>query len=191
MCKQAPSVPVEDSNRNDVWSQAKEDMRIIIPKETLLCLCDSCKESDSDRDLQRWPTPTEAMEELKALGKISGPLILTGLIYYLRAMISMMFLGYLGETELAGGALSIGFANITGYSVISGLAMGMEPICGQAYGAKQRSLMCLTLQRTVLFLLSATVPIAFMWINMEKILIRCGQDEAVARMAGIYSVLAS
>lgn len=186
MCKQAPSVPVEDSSRSDVWSQAKEDMRIIIPEETLLCLCDSCEESDSDRDLQRWPTPTEAMEELKALGKISGPLILTGLIYYLRAMISMMFLGYLGETELAGGALSIGFANITGYSVISGLAMGMEPICGQAYGAQQRSLMCLTLQRTVLFLLSATVPIAFMWINMEKILIWCGQDEAVARMAGIY-----
>lgn len=126
------------------------------------------------------------MEELKALGKISGPLVFTGLIYYLRAMVSMMFLGYLGETELAGGALSIGFANITGYSVISGLAMGMEPICGQAYGAKRWGLMCLTLQRTILVLVSATVPIAFMWMNMERILIWCGQDEAVAKTAGIY-----
>ncbi|GLJ32751.1 hypothetical protein SUGI_0659360 [Cryptomeria japonica] len=49
---------------------------------------------------------------------------------YSRATISMLFLGRLGETELA----AIGFANITGYSVISVLALGMEPICGQAYG---------------------------------------------------------
>ncbi|KAJ4970188.1 hypothetical protein NE237_003287 [Protea cynaroides] len=49
----------------------------------------------------------------------------------------MLFLGYLGDIQLAGGSLSIGFANITGYSVIKGLAMGMEPICCQAYGAKR------------------------------------------------------
>jgi MATE family multidrug resistance protein len=89
------------------------------------------------------------LEEIKAMGKFSGPTTITGLLLYSRAMISMLFLGYLGELELAGGSLSIGFANITGYSVISGLAMGMEPICGQAYGAKQWKLLGLTLQRTV------------------------------------------
>ncbi|PNX96904.1 multidrug and toxin extrusion protein 1-like, partial [Trifolium pratense] len=77
------------------------------------------------------------IEEMKAIGKISCPTAITGLLLYSRAMISMLFLGHLGETQLAGGSLSIGFANITGYSVLSGLAMGMEPICGQAYGAKQ------------------------------------------------------
>lgn len=61
------------------------------------------------------------------LGTISLPVIVTGLLLYLRSLISMQFLGFLGELELAGGSLSIGFANITGYSVISGLAMGMEP----------------------------------------------------------------
>lgn len=58
----------------------------------------------------------------------------------------MLFMGRLEELELAGGSLSIGFANITGYSVLPGLAMGMEPICGQAYGAKRWSLMGVTLQ---------------------------------------------
>ncbi|KAF7147608.1 hypothetical protein RHSIM_Rhsim03G0033600 [Rhododendron simsii] len=53
----------------------------------------------------------------------------------------MLFLDYLSELELSGDSLSIGFANITGYCVISGLDMGMEPICGQAYGAKQRILL--------------------------------------------------
>ncbi|CAI0464183.1 unnamed protein product [Linum tenue] len=108
---------------------------------------------------------------MKALGKISGPTALTGLILYSRAMISMLFLGYLGELELAGGSLAIGFANITGYSVISGLAMGMEPICGQAYGAKQMKLLGLTLHRTVLLLLTASLPISLAWLHIEPILV--------------------
>ncbi|KAJ9560333.1 hypothetical protein OSB04_005493 [Centaurea solstitialis] len=130
--------------------------------------------------LHGWPSPSEALEEIKAIGKISGPTAITGLLLYSRAMISMLFLGYLGELELAGGSLSIGFANITGYSVISGLAMGMEPICGQAYGAKQMKLLGLTLQRTVLLLLSTSLPISFMWLNMKTILMWCGQDEDIS-----------
>ncbi|KAJ6742367.1 MULTIDRUG RESISTANCE PROTEIN [Salix viminalis] len=49
----------------------------------------------------------------------------------------MLYLGYLGKNELAGGSLALGFANITGLSVLKGLAMGMDPICGQAFGAKR------------------------------------------------------
>ncbi|GAB2293699.1 Protein DETOXIFICATION 48 [Dionaea muscipula] len=147
----------------------------------------ACTSDDYD-GLHRWPTPKEAMEEVKAIGKISGPTAVTGLLLYSRAMISMLFLGYLGELELAGGSLSIGFANITGYSVISGLAMGMEPICGQAYGAKQMKLLGLTLQRTVLLLLSASIPISFLWLNMKGILMWCGQDEAISSAAHVFIV---
>lgn len=134
-------------------------------------------------ELHRWPTLKEAITEIKEIGKISGPTTITGLLLYSRAMISMIFLGYLGEMELAGGSLSIGFANITGYSVISGLAMGMEPICGQAYGAKQWKILGLTLQRTVLLLLSTSIPISFIWINMKKILLFSGQDLEISSMA--------
>ncbi|XAR62036.1 hypothetical protein NMG60_11016616 [Bertholletia excelsa] len=134
----------------------------------------------------RWPTPSEALEEIKAIGKISGPTAITGLVLYSRAMISMLFLGYLGELELAGGSLSIGFANITGYSVISGLAMGMEPICGQAYGAKQWKLLGLTLQRTILLLLTTSIPISFLWLNMKQILLWCGQDEEISSTAHTF-----
>lgn len=141
--------------------------------------------TDGD-ELHRWPTPKEAMEEIKAIGKISGPTAITGLVMYSRAMISMLFLGYLGELELAGGSLSIGFANITGYSVISGLAMGMEPICGQAYGAKQMKILGLTLQRTVLLLLSTSLPISFLWLNMKRILLWCGQDQEISSMAHTF-----
>ncbi|KAM5575179.1 protein DETOXIFICATION 48 [Rosa sericea] len=143
---------------------------------------------DQDQELHRWPTISEALQEIKAIGKISGPTTITGLLLYSRAMISMLFLGYLGELELAGGSLSIGFANITGYSVISGLAMGMEPICGQAYGAKQWKLLGLTLQRTVLLLLSTSIPISFMWFNMKRILLWCGQDEEISSVAHTFMI---
>ncbi|CAI9777215.1 unnamed protein product [Fraxinus pennsylvanica] len=144
----------------------------------------------ANQEIHRWPTTSEALEEIKAIGRISGPTAITGLILYSRAMISILFLGYLGELELAGGSLSIGVANITGYSVISGLAMGMEPICGQAHGANQMKLLGLTLQRTVLLLLSTCIPISFMWLNMKRILLWCGQDEEISSMAHTYIVFA-
>ncbi|XP_057763823.1 protein DETOXIFICATION 49-like [Salvia miltiorrhiza] len=126
------------------------------------------------------------LSELKSISNISLPMILTGLILYSRSMISMLFLGRLGDLSLAGGALAVGFANITGYSILSGLAVGMEPICGQAYGAQRFKLLGLTLQRTVLLLLLASVPIALLWLNMHKILLLCGQDPDIAAAAHSY-----
>ncbi|KAK1300053.1 MATE efflux family protein 5 [Acorus calamus] len=145
------------------------------------------KNIDSTPDNMRgWPSPVQVVEELREIWKISGPTTLTGLVLYSRSMISMLFLGYLGELELAGGSLSIGFANITGYSVLSGLAMGMEPICGQAFGARQPKIMGLVLQRTILLLLTASLPITLIWLNMKSILLWCGQDEQVSSVAHVF-----
>nr|DAD37858.1 TPA_asm: hypothetical protein HUJ06_008499 [Nelumbo nucifera] len=101
-------------------------------------------------------------------------------------MITMLFIGYLGELELAAVSLSIGFANITGYSIITGLSMGMEPICGQAFGAKRWSLLVVTLQRTVVILLFSCLPLIFLWLSMERLLLWCGQDPMVTSMASTY-----
>ncbi|KAJ8752889.1 hypothetical protein K2173_008624 [Erythroxylum novogranatense] len=127
-----------------------------------------------------------AIQESMSIAKIAFPMILTGLLLYSRSMISMLFLGRLGELTLAGGSLALGFANITGYSVLSGLAMGMEPICGQAFGAKRHTLLGLTLQRTVLLLILTSLPICFLWLNMKTILLFCGQDVAIATEAQSY-----
>ncbi|KAI3749029.1 hypothetical protein L6452_12547 [Arctium lappa] len=127
-----------------------------------------------------------AFNEAISISRIAIPMILTGLLLYSRSMISMLFLGHLGELALAGGSLAVGFANITGYSVLSGLAMGMEPICGQAFGAKRHTLLGLCLQRTVLLLLLVSFPIALLWLNMKSILLFCGQDQDIAEQAQTY-----
>ncbi|GMJ04803.1 hypothetical protein like AT4G23030 [Hibiscus trionum] len=124
--------------------------------------------------------------EAKCISSIALPMVLTGLLLYSRSMISMLFLGRLGELALAGGSLAIGFANITGYSVLSGLAMGMEPICGQAFGAKRYKLLGLTMQRMILLLLLTSILISCLWFNMRNILLFCGQDENIANEAQSY-----
>uniref|UniRef100_A0A1D1Y8S1 Protein DETOXIFICATION n=1 Tax=Anthurium amnicola TaxID=1678845 RepID=A0A1D1Y8S1_9ARAE len=128
--------------------------------------------------------------EVRAILRIAMPMVLTGLLLYSRSMVSMLFLGRLGDLALAGGALAIGFANITGYSILSGLAMGMEPICGQAFGANRKALLGLALQRTVLLLLCVSFPIALLWLGMRRILVLCGQDPAISTVANDY-ILAS
>ncbi|XP_027923899.1 protein DETOXIFICATION 49-like [Vigna unguiculata] len=130
----------------------------------------------------------DTVKEVISISKIAIPMILTGLLLYCRSMISMLFLGHLGELALAGGSLAVGFANITGYSILSGLAVGMEPICGQAFGAKRFTLLGLCLQRTILLLLFTSLPISLLWLHMKKILLLCGQDEAIATQAQSYLV---
>ncbi|CAL5187555.1 unnamed protein product [Lathyrus oleraceus] len=127
-----------------------------------------------------------AINEAKHISNIALPMVLTGLLMYSRSIISMLFLGRAGELALAGGSLAIGFANITGYSILSGLAMGMEPICGQAFGAKRFKLLGLTMQRTMILLLVTSIFISFLWLNMKRILLLCGQQEDIANVAQSY-----
>ena len=146
-------------------------------------------EHEHEHQNQQEPQKTHlslAVSEANCIARIAFPMVLTGLLLYLRSMISMLVLGHLGELALAGGSLAIGFANITGYSVLSGLAMGMEPICGQAFGAKRFKLLGLTMQRTVILLLFTSIPISFLWFNMKKILTFCGQQDDIATQAQSY-----
>ncbi|KAJ0591514.1 putative multi antimicrobial extrusion protein [Helianthus annuus] len=135
-----------------------------------------------------FPTPSDVAYETKALFKLSSPIAITALIFYTRSIISMLFLGRLGETELAAGSLAIAFANITGYSVLSGLALGMEPLCSQAFGARRMKVLSVTLHRTVIFLLVVCLPIGVLWLNTTRILIYLHQDQTIARVARTYLV---
>ncbi|KAH7654684.1 multidrug resistance protein MATE family protein [Dioscorea alata] len=113
-------------------------------------------------------------------------MILTNLLLYGRSAISMLFMGQLGKLALAGGSLSIGFANITGFSILSGLSSGLEPISSQAYGARRWHLLGLAFQRTVSILTAATLTISLLWFHSGYILRLCGQDPAIAAVSSSY-----
>nr|CAD1828884.1 unnamed protein product [Ananas comosus var. bracteatus] len=133
-----------------------------------------------------WPNLHEVGEELVSLGRLVWPIMITSFLLYSRSVVSMLFLGRLGDAQLAGGSLAIAFANITGYSVLKGLAMGMEPICGQAYGAKKWAVLGQAFQKTLLLLLLAAAPISLLWLKMDSILLYLGQDKEITAQARDY-----
>ncbi|XP_071711575.1 protein DETOXIFICATION 54-like [Rutidosis leptorrhynchoides] len=117
------------------------------------------------------------------------PITAMNCLVYLRAVVSVLFLGRLGSLELAGGSLSLGFTNITGYSVLVGLASGLEPVCSQAYGSnnnKKWEILSASLLRMILILLIAIVPISLLWLNLESIMLLMGQDVEITRTAATY-----
>ncbi|KAL6655201.1 hypothetical protein ACP70R_006027 [Stipagrostis hirtigluma subsp. patula] len=124
--------------------------------------------------------------EVASILCLTGPMVGAGILFYLRSLVSMVFLGRLGQLPLAGGSLALGFANITGYSVLSGLAGGMDPVCGQAFGAGRTDLLRAALRRTVVLLLAASVPIGMLWVAMHRVLVATGQDPDIAAAAYAY-----
>lgn len=100
----------------------------------------------------------------------------------------MLFLSHLGKVELAGGSLALGFSNITGNSILKGLAIGMDPICGQAFGAKRWSVLSETYVKTLCLLLLVCVPISILWLNVEPIFSLLGQDSDITQLAKVYMV---
>ncbi|KAH7859715.1 hypothetical protein Vadar_004642 [Vaccinium darrowii] len=111
------------------------------------------------------------------------PITAMNVLLYVKAVVSELFLGWLGSLELAGGALSISFTNITSYSVLKGLSSGLELVCNQAYGSKNWDLLSLPLQRMIFILLMAIVPITFLLVNLESIMIFMGQDPKITATA--------
>ncbi|KAK3434500.1 hypothetical protein EUGRSUZ_D01972 [Eucalyptus grandis] len=127
-----------------------------------------------------------AVSELKVRRGIAMPLVVMNLTWFAKIVITTAFLGQLGELQLAGGMLGFTFANITGFTVLNGLCGAKELICGQAHGARNFKLLHKTLFMSVLFLLAASSPISFSWLNVDKVLTRFGQQEDISLVAKSY-----
>ncbi|POO00250.1 Multi antimicrobial extrusion protein [Trema orientale] len=141
---------------------------------------------DPDFSFRKFPSVSQIIGELRELWSLALPITAMNLLVFFRAAVSVFFLGRLGSLELAGGALSLGFTNITGYSVLMGLASGLEPVCSQAYGTKNWALLAISFQRMVLILFAAAIPISLLWLNLERIMVGMGQDRAITSMAATY-----
>lgn len=141
---------------------------------------------------QKWLSYSSLMQntllELKLQRGILLPLIAMNFTWFAKTAITTAFLGRLGDLYLAGGTLGFTFANVTGFSVLNGLCGAMEPICGQAFGTKNYELLHKTLVMAILFLLLVSLPISFLWLNVDKILIHFGQQEDISIVAKSYLI---
>ncbi|XP_061374562.1 protein DETOXIFICATION 16-like [Gastrolobium bilobum] len=131
----------------------------------------------------------EVFEEVKKQLWLAGPLISVGLLNFCIQIISVMFVGHLGELALSGASMATSFCSVTGISLLLGMASALDTLCGQSYGAKQHRMLGIHMQRAMLVLMIVSIPLAIIWANTRSILIFLGQDPEISAVAGTYAQL--
>ncbi|KAL9683658.1 hypothetical protein QQ045_015485 [Rhodiola kirilowii] len=129
----------------------------------------------------------EVIEEVKKQLWLAGPLVAVNVLQYFLQMISVMFVGHLGELALSGASLATSFAAVTGFALLLGMASALDTLCGQSYGAKQYHMLGIQTHKAMLILTLVSVPIALMWTKTEQILAIVGQDAQISKVAGHYA----
>ncbi|KAE9600240.1 putative multi antimicrobial extrusion protein [Lupinus albus] len=132
---------------------------------------------------------TELSEEVIKQLWLAGPLISVSLLNYCLQVISVMFVGHLGELSLSGASMATSFASVTGFSLLMGMASALDTLCGQSFGAKQHRMLGIQMQRAMFILMIVSIPLAVIWANTKSILILLGQDHEIATEAGNYAQL--
>ncbi|KAK8521342.1 hypothetical protein V6N13_077451 [Hibiscus sabdariffa] len=129
----------------------------------------------------------EIFAEMKKQLLLAGPLVSVNFLIFALQLISVMFVGHLGNLALAGASMASSFASVTGFSLLKGLASALDTFCGQSYGAKQYHMLGIHLQGALIVLLLASIPLAFIWANAASILLFFGQDPQISAEAGRYA----
>ncbi|KAF8072612.1 DTX14 [Scenedesmus sp. PABB004] len=128
------------------------------------------------------PPPGLAQEALQ-LAAIAGPLFVEGVAAIGEQLVATACVGRLpGAVPLSSLVLSQAIYNVSGYSVVSGLASALETLCGQAFGAGKRELLATMLVRAQLVCACAVLPTALAWGSgaLAWLLPQVGQEPAIA-----------
>ncbi|KAJ4847518.1 hypothetical protein Tsubulata_003936, partial [Turnera subulata] len=122
------------------------------------------------------------------MGYIAAPMVAVSVLQYLQQVSSIIIVGHLGQFSLSSVAIATSLTNVTGFSLLSGMAGGLETLCGQAYGAKQYKKLGIYTYSSIISLIMACPPICILWIFMGRILPLIGQDSKISKEACKYSM---
>ncbi|KAI8534485.1 hypothetical protein RHMOL_Rhmol10G0093500 [Rhododendron molle] len=132
--------------------------------------------------------PEAFVEELKKVTAIAAPMVVVTMSQYLLRVAPMIMVGHISELSLSSVAIATSLTNVTGYSVLFGMAGALETLCGQAYGAEQYRKLGTYTYGAILSLILVCLPISLLWIFMDKLLVFFGQDPIVSMEAGKYAI---
>jgi MATE family multidrug resistance protein len=128
-----------------------------------------------------------AAKEIEITLRLSWPEILSFLCSYGTFIVQIIMVGHAnGSKELAAVSLGCTFVNVTGLSVGSGIASALDTLCSQAFGAGDKMLVGVLLQRGLIVMAMLCMPVVLLWCNAEELLLRAHQDPTVAAMSAQY-----
>ncbi|KAA8908367.1 mate-domain-containing protein [Sphaerosporella brunnea] len=129
---------------------------------------------------------TTYWREAKVVAKSAPQLYVTFALQYSLTIASIFAAGRLGKDELAGVSLGSMTATITGYAIYQGLTTALDTLCSQAYGAGNKTLVGLHLQRMICFLMVVSVPVVLLWEFSEPILNALVPEPELVAFASLY-----
>ncbi|KAL5634052.1 hypothetical protein ACGC1H_006027 [Rhizoctonia solani] len=137
-------------------------------------------------DISIWHNINEIIYEAKILVSFAIPVLGAQILEYSLIFVSAVSLGHLSTEALAASSLSSITATVTGLSVVHGFASALDSLLPQAWTSDQPEKVGLWAQRMVIVMFINALPIAAIWLNAESILLRLGQEENIAHLAGLY-----
>ena len=90
------------------------------------------------------------------------------------------------DDHLAGLGLGTTLYNMLGINFANGLASGLDTLCPHAYGAKMFYLMGCYLNRARIIMTIAFIPIFFIFISIEELLLLIGQSTETAKFSSDF-----
>ncbi|KAL4324480.1 hypothetical protein GQ457_11G005260 [Hibiscus cannabinus] len=141
-----------------------------------------------EEDDRRTGGRTTFVKELKKVSYMAAPMVAVSVSQYLLQVISLMMVGHIGKLALSGVAIATSFTNVTGFSLLFGMAGALETLGGQAYGAQQHQKLGTYTYCSIFSLVAICFPVSFLWIFMDKLLTLMGQDPQIAEVATMYSI---
>ncbi|KAI1383867.1 MATE efflux family protein [Hypoxylon trugodes] len=124
--------------------------------------------------------------ELWLLSQYSVPLIATYLLQYSYSVITTFVAGHLGADELAAASIGMTTMNIVGFATIEGMATALDTLCAQAYGSGNLTGVGLHVQKMLLLMGLAIIPIGAIWVYSPWLLSLFVRQEHLAVMAGSF-----
>ncbi|KIL62654.1 hypothetical protein M378DRAFT_25493 [Amanita muscaria Koide BX008] len=131
-------------------------------------------------------TLTLLQEEMKILTTYSLPIFGSQLLEYTLVIASVVSIGHLSTTALAGVSLGSMTASVTAFSIIQGLVSALDTMLPSAWTSQDPRLVGLWAQRMTVVIAFSLIPMYLIWFNAEQILINLKQDPDVAHLAAVY-----
>ncbi|KAJ0165524.1 putative transporter [Colletotrichum tanaceti] len=126
------------------------------------------------------------LAEAWILCQYSLPLIATYLLQYSFTVITTFVAGHLSADDLAAASIGLTTMNIIGLAIYEGMATALDTLCAQAHGSGRLTAVGLHIQRMLILMAIATVPIGLFWVFSPSILSLFVKQHHLAVKAGSF-----
>ncbi|KAJ3954833.1 hypothetical protein N0V92_008637 [Colletotrichum tropicale] len=124
--------------------------------------------------------------EARLLLKKCPPLVVTYLLQFFPSVLATLIAGHLSADDLAAASIGATTIAIFGSAFVSGMATALDTLCAQSYGSDDLHTVGLHVQKMVLLMELACVPIGAFWIASPYLLSFVVKQPHLALKAGTF-----